>query len=104
MTFQTEITVVSDNCLDIANKWVNDGLEVCILDIAKKRNLSDYKVFADTAAQEENLFRCSDYYKFLSQYAANIEQYEPTCFRYQFSSNSNFNGIYSSNVSTPVSF
>ena len=98
LTAPTEITVVSDNCLDIANKWSNDGLEVCILYIASKRNLNDYEVFADTAAQKESLFRCSDYYKFLSQDAANIEQYEPTFFRYQFSSNSNFGGIYSSNV------
>ena len=98
LTVPTEITVVPDNILDVANEWVNNELEVCILDIANKRNPGDYEVFADTAAQGENLFRCSDYYKFLRPYTSNIEQYDPELFYYQYPNTPNFGGIYSSNV------
>ena len=93
----TKITVVSDDCLDVAHKWVNEGLEVCILNMASRRNPGG-GVTKGAGAQEEYLFRCSDYYKFLYRYAPYAKQYGLTRSHYQYPLDRNFGGIYSPQV------
>lgn len=93
----TEITVTADDCLDAAHKWVNDGLEVCVLNMANKRNPGG-GVTTGAGAQEEYLFRCSDYYKFLYRYAPYAEQYGVRHSHYQYPLDRNFGGIFSSDV------
>ena len=93
----TEITVTADDCLDAAHKWVNDGLEVCVLNMANRRNPGG-GVTTGAGAQEEYLFRCSDYYKFLYRYAPYAEQYGVTRSHYQYPLDRNFGGIFSSDV------
>lgn len=92
-----EITVTADDCLDAAHKWVNDGLEVCVLNMASRRNPGG-GVTSGAGAQEEYLFRCSDYYKFLYRYAPYAEQYGVTRSHYQYPLDRNFGGIFSSGV------
>ena len=54
LTTPTEIIVVSDDCLDMAHQWVNEGLEVCVLNMASRRNLGG-SVTKGAGAQEEYL-------------------------------------------------
>lgn len=49
-------------------------------------------------AQEEYLFRCSDYYKFLYRYAPYAEQYGVTRSHYQYPLDRDFGGIFSGGV------
>ena len=97
LTTPPEITVTADDCLDVAHKWVNDGLEVCVLNMASRRNPGG-GVRNGAGAQEEYLFRCSDYYKFLYRYAPYAEQYSLTRSHYQYPLDRNFGGIFSSDV------
>ena len=92
-----EITVVPDDCLDVAHKWVNDGLAVCVLNMANRRNPGG-GVTTGAGAQEEYLFRCSDYYKFLYRYAPYAERYGVTRSHYQYPLDRDFGGIFSSGV------
>lgn len=97
LTTPPEITVVSDDCLDVAHKWVNDGLEVSVLNMASRQNPGG-GVLSGAGAQEEYLFRCSDYYKFLYRYASYAEQYGLTRSHYQYPLDKNFGGIFSAGV------
>ena len=92
-----EITVVPDDCLDVAHKFVNEGLEVCVLNMASRQNPGG-GVVNGAGAQEEYLFRCSDYYKFLYKYAPYAEQYGIMRSLYQYPLDRNFGGIYSPEV------
>lgn len=92
-----EITVTADDCLDAANKWVNKGLEVCVLNMASRRNPGG-GVTSGAGAQEEYLFRCSAYYKFLYRYAPYAEKYSVTRSHYQYPMDRNFGGIFSKDV------
>lgn len=93
----TEITVEALDCLDAAHKWVNEGLEVCVLNLASRRNPGG-GVTGGSGAQEEYLFRCSDYYKFLYRYAKYAEEYGLTRSHHQYPLDRNFGGIYSPGV------
>lgn len=93
----TEVTVTTEDCLDAAHKWVNDGLEVCVLNMANRQNPGG-GVTTGAGAQEEYLFRCSDYYKFLYRYASYAERYGVTRSHYQYPLDRNFGGIFSSGV------
>ena len=91
------ITVTSEDCLDAAHKWVDDGLEVAVLNMASRRNPGG-GVTSGAGAQEEYLFRCSDYYKFLYRYAHYAEEYGVTRSHYQYPLDQNFGGIFSEGV------
>ena len=92
-----EITVTAEDCLNAAHKWINDGLEVSVLNMASRRNPGG-GVTSGAGAQEEYLFRCSDYYKFLYRYAHYAEQYGVTLSHYQYPLDRNFGGIFSKGV------
>ena len=92
-----EITVSSDDCLDAAHKWVDDGLEVSVLNMASRRNPGG-GVIKGAGAQEEYLFRCSDYYKFLYRYAPYAHEYNLTRSHHQYPLDRNFGGIFSPEV------
>lgn len=97
LTTAPEITVTADDCLDAAHKWVNDGLEVSVLNMASRRNPGG-GVTGGAGAQEEYLFRCTDYHKFLYRYAPYAEQYGVTRSHYQYPLDRNFGGIFSEGV------
>ena len=89
-----EITVVSDDCLDTAHKWINDGLEVSVLNMASRQNPGG-GVTGGAGAQEEYLFRCSDYCLFLYRYASYAKSYGLKPSHHQYPLDKNFGGIYS---------
>ena len=92
-----EITVVQRDCLDAAHDWVKQGLSVSVLNLASRQNPGG-GVVEGSGAQEEYLFRCSDYYKFLYRYADYAEKYGLKRSRNQYPMDRNFGGIYSSGV------
>ena len=92
-----EITVVADDCLDTAHKWINEGLEVSVLNMANRRNPGG-GVVGGAGAQEEYLFRCSDYCLFLYRYAKYAEEYGLKRSHHQYPLDKNFGGIYSQGV------
>lgn len=97
LTTPPEITVVADDCLDVARKWISEGLEVSVLNMANRRNPGG-GVTSGAGAQEEYLFRCSDYHKFLYRYAPYAKQYGLTRSHYQYPLDKNFGGIFSEGV------
>ncbi|MBQ7561539.1 MAG: TIGR02452 family protein [Synergistaceae bacterium] len=97
LNIQPEIEVVPDDCLDVAHNWVNQGLEVCVLNLANRHNPGG-GVVGGSAAQEEYLFHCSDYYKFLYIFADYAERYGLKRSKYQYPLDRSFGGIYSPGV------
>ena len=95
-----EITVVSDDCLDVAHKWVNERKsfdDVAVLNMASRSNPGG-GVTKGAGAQEEYLFRSSDYYKYLYRYASYAFKYNVTRSHYQYPLDKNFGGIFSKSV------
>lgn len=93
----SEITVVPDDCLDKAHERVDEGLEVSVLNMASRQNPGG-GVGGGAGAQEEYLFRCSNYYRYLYRYTHYAEQYGLEQFDDQYPLDRNFGGIYSPNV------
>ncbi len=66
--YDTHIEVVSRDCLAFASNLVSEGCdEVCVLNMASATSPGG-GVLNGAGAQEEYLFRCSDYYRSLYQY------------------------------------
>ncbi len=97
LNISPEITVSHEDCLDIAHDWINQGLEVCVLNLANRHNPGG-GVVGGCSAQEEYLFHCSDYYKFLYIFASYAEQYGLKRSEYQYPMDKNFGGIYTPGV------
>ena len=92
-----EITVVSDDCLDVAHQWVTRGMDVSLLNMASRQNPGG-GVRNGAGAQEEYLFRCSNYYRFLYRYASYAQEYGLKKSHYQYPLDRNYGGIYTPSV------
>ena len=68
--YDTQIKVVKQDCLDYAHELITQDPtdDLCVLNMASARNPGG-GVYGGAGAQEEYLFRCSDYFRFLFQYA-----------------------------------
>ena len=68
--FVTNIQVVNQDCLAYAKSLLeqDNADDLCVLNMASAKNPGG-GVYGGAGAQEEYLFRCSDYYRFLFQYA-----------------------------------
>jgi uncharacterized protein (TIGR02452 family) len=68
--FVTNIQVVNQDCLAYAKSLLEQDSadDLCVLNMASAKNPGG-GVYGGAGAQEEYLFRCSDYYRFLFQYA-----------------------------------
>ena len=91
------ISVIPDDCLDTAHRWVDEGLEVCVLNMASRRNPGG-SVRNGAGAQEEYLFRCSDYYRALYPFTSYAAEYDLKRSAYQYPLDRNFGGIFSCNI------
>lgn len=92
-----QITVVPDDCLDKAHEWIDAGLEVSVLNMASRQNPGG-GVRGGAGAQEEYLFRCSNYYRSLYRYTDYAEQYSLKQSADQYPLDRNYGGVYSPNV------
>ena len=103
--FVTNIQVVNQDCLAYAKSLLDQDSadDLCVLNMASAKNPGG-GVYGGAGAQEEYLFRCSDYYRFLFQYA------DPASFdcekvygiphnpRHSYPLTRNFGGVYSHGV------
>ena len=103
--FVTDIQVVNQDCLAYAKSLLEQDSadDLCVLNMASAKNPGG-GVYGGAGAQEEYLFRCSDYYRFLFQYA------DPASFdcekvygiphnpRHSYPLKRNFGGVYSHGV------
>lgn len=93
----TEVRVVPDDCLDMARAWVDEGLDVCVLNMANQQNPGG-GVTIGAGAQEEYLFRCSDYFRSLFRFAPCARLYGLDRAESSYPMNRSFGGIYTPEV------
>ena len=103
--YVTNVKVVNQDCLAYARSLLDqDGTDdLCVLNMASAKNPGG-GVYGGAGAQEEYLFRCSDYYRFLFQYADSAsfdcerEYGIPNNPRHSYPLKRNFGGVYSHGV------
>lgn len=72
--YGNNISVRNMDCLDLAHQLLDEDPsdDVCVLNMASSTTPGG-GVIRGAGAQEEYLFRCSDYFRFLYQYASNFD-------------------------------
>jgi uncharacterized protein (TIGR02452 family) len=103
--YVTSYKVVNQDCLAYAKSLQDkDGTDdLCVLNMASAKNPGG-GVYGGAGAQEEYLFRCSDYYRFLFQFAdpasfdCEKEYGIPHNLRHSYPLKRNYGGIYSHGV------
>lgn len=96
-TIQTKISVVNCDCLVEAEKLVDMGMNVAVLNMASRRNPGG-GVISGAGAQEENIFRRTNIFQSLYQFAHYAYLYGVERKEKQYPLDRNFGGIYSPNV------
>ena len=100
--YDTKVSVVKQDCLACAHDMLcsDPTDDLCVLNMASHRNPGG-GVYRGAGAQEEYLFRCTDYYRFLYQYASNFDSFKeykiPRNQHHQYPLRE-FGGIYSHGV------
>jgi uncharacterized protein (TIGR02452 family) len=95
--YDTQITVVNGDCLEYAHIVSEVEDDVCVLNMASRRNPGG-GVLNGAGAQEEYLFRCSDYYRSLYRYASYAHDYGLSQSHYHYPLDRDFGGIFSPDV------
>lgn len=95
--YEACITVSSSDCLDVAREWVHDGMEVSVLNMANRQNPGG-GVRNGAGAQEEYLFRCTNYYRAMFRYVDYANQYGLTRSHWSYPLERNHGGIYTPGV------
>lgn len=95
--YETRVEVVEGDCLVVARALAAEG-EVCVLNLANRQNPGG-GVCGGCGAQEEYLFRCSDYFRSLYQFAPYAMQYGvPASREHCYPMDRNFGGIFSPEI------
>ena len=94
---ETKFSVIEADCLEVAELLLNAGFNPCVLNMASRQNPGG-GVLNGSGAQEENLFRRSNLFASLYQFAGYAEQYGITKNEKQYPLDRNFGGIYSCDV------
>ena len=96
--YATRVEVVNGDCLAVARALVEAGEDVCVLNLANRQNPGG-GVLGGCGAQEEYLFRCSDYFRSLYQFADYASTYGlPVSAVHSYPMDRNYGGVFSSGV------
>jgi uncharacterized protein (TIGR02452 family) len=93
----TRFSVIEADCLEAAELLLKAGYHPCVLNMASRQNPGG-GVVNGSGAQEENLFRRSNLFASLYQFAGYAAQYGIAKNRKQYPLDQNCGGIYSQNV------
>lgn len=94
---RTNIAVVNQDCLVEAERLIKNGLNVAVLNMASRRNPGG-GVLTGAGAQEENIFRRTNIFQSLYQFAPFAHSYGVMRNERQYPLDRNFGGIYSPGV------
>lgn len=89
----TEIDVVNQDCLEVAIDLLTRGFNPAVLNMASRRNPGG-GVTTGAGAQEETLFRRTNLFRSLYQFAPYAEQYDLEKSLYQYPLHHDFGGVY----------
>lgn len=90
---ETIVKVENIDCLLASEKLLKEGYHPAVLNMASRRNPGG-GVQTGAGAQEENLFRRSNLFKSLYQFAPFADKYGLRSSKYQYPLDRNFGGIY----------
>ena len=90
---ETIVKVENIDCLLASEKLLKEGYHPAVLNMASRRNPGG-GVQIGAGAQEENLFRRSNLFQSLSQFAPFADKYGLRSSKYQYPVDRNFGGIY----------
>lgn len=96
-TYQTNYSVINADCLETAEVLAQAGLNPCVLNLASRQNPGG-GVLIGAGAQEENIFRRSNLFLSLYQFASYAHQYGIKKHKKSYPLNSNTGGIYSADI------
>lgn len=91
--YKTEVRVENKDCLIAARNLQLSGMNPVVLNMASHRNPGG-GVLLGAAAQEENIFRRSNLFKSMFQYASYAEEYGLTKSADQYPLDTNYGGVY----------
>ena len=95
--YSTEVYVYNTDCLDVARGLQEEGFNVAVLNMASRQNPGG-GVYGGAGAQEENLFRRTNLFRSMFQFASYASQYGLPQSPYQYPLDRNFGGVYTPNA------
>lgn len=94
---KTFVEVVNEDCLETAVRLKAEGFNPAVLNMASRRNPGG-GVLGGAAAQEETLFRRTNLYRSLYQFAHYANEYGVPKSKHQYPLDRNYGGIYTPNA------
>jgi len=94
---QTRFSAIEADCLEVSELLLKAGFHPCVLNMASRQNPGG-GVVNGSGAQEENLFRRSNLFASLYQFAPYAARYGITKSEKQYPLDRNYGGIYSRDV------
>jgi uncharacterized protein (TIGR02452 family) len=95
--YQTEYSVINADCLETAEILVKSGFNPCVLNLASRQNPGG-GVINGSGAQEENIFRRSNLFLSLYQFASYANEYGIKKHEKSYPLDRNTGGIYSADI------
>jgi uncharacterized protein (TIGR02452 family) len=95
--FKTKFSVINADCLETSQVLLDAGLNPCVLNLANRRNPGG-GVLGGAGAQEENIFRRTNLFMSLYQYADYANEYGIKKNENMYPLDRNTGGIYSGNI------
>lgn len=95
--FETKFSVINADCIETAKVLGDAGQNPCVLNLASRQNPGG-GVLGGAGAQEENIFRRSNLFMSLYQFAPYAEDYGIRRSKYSYPLDRNTGGIYSGNI------
>ena len=93
----TKFSVINADCLETAEILLNSGFNPCVLNLASRQNPGG-GVLKGSGAQEENLFRRTNLFISLYQYASYANEYGIKKSEFSYPLDRNTGGIYTENA------